>query len=129
VVATIGQHRSPLVGNILGSSISNILGAFSLGLILSPVDVVFDRSSKIYTGLLLALTSTFVVFLVLFRSFGRIGGGILVAAFVIYVISIGYCIYKGMVSPPEDDDDDDDSDTALATVSDTFVTDSDSPIR
>jgi Ca2+/Na+ antiporter len=112
VVAAIGQQRSSLaLGNILGSSISNILGAFSLGLIFSPIDVVFDRSSKIYTGLLLALTSAFAVFLLFFRSFGRIGGGILVVTFVIYVISIAYCIYRGMVSPPEDDDDDGDSDS------------------
>ena len=112
VVAAISQQRSSLaLGNVLGSSISNILGAFSLGLISSRGHVEFARSSKIYTTLLLALTSAFVVFFVLFRWLGRIAGGILVAAFVVYVISIAYCIYKGMVSPPEDDDDDSDSDS------------------
>lgn len=113
VVAAISQQRSSLaLGNILGSSISNILGAFSLGLIFSPVHVEFDRSSKIYTTLLLAFTSAFVVFLAFSTSLGRIGGGILVATFVVYVISIAYCIYKGMVAAPEDDDDDsDDSDS------------------
>ncbi len=111
MVAAVSQHRSSLaLGNILGSSISNILGAFSLGLIFSPVNVEFDHSSKIYTGLLLALTSAFVVFLAFFKSFGGIGGGLLVATFAIYVTSVAYCIYKGMVSAPEDDDDDDDSD-------------------
>jgi len=112
VVAAISQHRSTLaLGNILGSSISNVLGAFSLGLIFSPINVEFDHSSKIYTGLLLALTSAFVVILAFFKSLGRIGGGILIATFAIYVASIAYCIYKGMLSAPEDDDDDDDDDS------------------
>jgi Ca2+/Na+ antiporter len=112
VIAAISQQHSSLaLGNILGSSISNILGAFSLGLIFSPTDVVFDRSAKIYTTLLLALTTAFVIYLPFFEVFGRFGGVVLVATFVGYFISIGYCIYKGVVSPPEDDDSDSDSDS------------------
>lgn len=111
-MAAISQHHSSLaLGNVLGSSISNILGAFSLGLIFSPVDTVFDRSARIYTSLLLALTTVFVLFLAFFRGLGRIGGGLLVTTFIIYMVSIAYCIYKGVVAPPEDDDDDSDSDS------------------
>ena len=118
VAAISQQHSSLAFGNILGSSISNILGAFSLGLIFSPTDVVFDRSAKIYTTLLLALTTAFVIYLPFFQVFGRFGGAILVAAFVAYFISIGYCIYKGIVAPPEDDDDDSDSDSGSESDSD-----------
>jgi Ca2+/Na+ antiporter len=118
-VAAISQHQSSLaLGNVLGSSISNILGAFSLGLIFSPVDTVFDRSAKIYTSLLLALTSAFVIFLAFFRGLGRIGGGLLVTTFIFYMVSIANCIYKGIVAPPEDDDDDDDSDSNSDSDSD-----------
>ncbi|KAM3086060.1 hypothetical protein ACMFMG_000196 [Clarireedia jacksonii] len=108
VVAAISQHQSSLaIGNIVGSSISNILGAFSLGLISSPIDIAFDRSSKIYTTILLILTTFYVAIFSIFRSFGRIGGAILIATFGIYVVSIAYAIYKGVVAAPEDDSDSD----------------------
>jgi Ca2+/Na+ antiporter len=108
VVAAISQHQSSLaIGNIVGSSISNILGAFSLGLIFSPTDITFDRSSKIYTTILLILTTFYTVTLSTFGSFGRIGGATLVATFGIYVISIAYAIYKGIVAAPADDSDSD----------------------
>ncbi|PQE20341.1 Sodium calcium exchanger membrane region protein [Rutstroemia sp. NJR-2017a BBW] len=111
VVAAISQHQSSLaIGNIVGSSISNILGAFSLGLIFSPVDLAFDRSSKIYTTILLVLATLYATVLFTFGSFGRVGGGILVVAFAVYVVSIAYAIYKGIVAAPEDDSDSD-SDT------------------
>jgi Ca2+/Na+ antiporter len=113
VVASISQHQSPLaLGNILGSSISNILGAFSLGLIFTPKTIIFDKSAKIYTAVLLGLTSFFSLFVLFFESLGRYGGGILVATFIIYTISVAFAIYKGIVSPPVDEDSDSDSDSS-----------------
>ena len=112
VVVALSQHQSPLaVGNIIGSSISNILGAFSLGLIFSPDAIAFDRSSKIYTAVLLALTTYFVIFLSFFQGLGRFGGLLLVVTFVVYVVSIAWAIYKGIVVAPEDSDSDSDSDS------------------
>lgn len=93
------------MGNILGSTISNIIGAFGLGLIFSPADVSFDQSSKIYSAILLALTSFFAVYMLLFQALGRIGGAIFVATFIVYISSIAWAIYKGTVAPPEDEDD------------------------
>ena len=111
IVAALSQGRSTLaLGNILGSSISNILGAFSLGLIFTSGEIKFDRSSKIYTALTLLFTVIFVLILAFFKSVGRTAGGILVALFVGYVVSIGYYIYKGVMAAPEDDDDDSDDD-------------------
>ncbi|PQE23031.1 sodium calcium transporter protein [Rutstroemia sp. NJR-2017a WRK4] len=104
------EESSLAIGNIVGSSISNILGAFSLDLIFSPGDIAFDRSSKIYTTILLVLTTFYAAVLSTFGSFGRVGGGILVVAFAVYVVSIAYAIYKGIVAAPEDDSDSD-SDT------------------
>ncbi|CAL3967609.1 hypothetical protein PZA11_003863 [Diplocarpon coronariae] len=105
VVAAISQKESPLaMGNILGSSISNILGAFSLGLIFSKAQVTFDRSSKIYTGVLLGATTFFATFIVFFESLGRVGGGLLVIMFLLYIASIGWAIYRGIVEPAADSD-------------------------
>ncbi|KAI9763441.1 MAG: hypothetical protein M1840_000524 [Geoglossum simile] len=109
VIAAISQRRSNLaMGNILGSSISNILGAFSLGLIVHPGVVVFDRSSKIYSAALLGFTTILVAVLAL-GALGRVAGTILVALFAGYVISVGYGIYKDILAAPEDSDSDDDS--------------------
>ncbi|CZS92333.1 hypothetical protein WAI453_000217 [Rhynchosporium graminicola] len=119
VVAAISQRQSPLaLGNILGSSISNILGAFSLGLIFSPSAITFDRSAKIYTGILLGLTTFFSIFILFCESLGRIGGGLLLVIFVLYFISIAWAIYKGTVSPPVDSDTDSDSDSSDDSESD-----------
>ena len=120
IVAALSQGRSSLaLGNILGSSISNILGAFSLGIIFTSGEIKFDRSSKIYTALTLLFTVIFVLVLAFFKSIGRAAGGMLVALFVAYAVSIGYYIYKGVMAAPEDDDDDSDDDDDEDDDSDT----------
>lgn len=109
-MASILQHRSSLaIGNVIGSSISNILGAFSLGLLFHPGRMVFDRSAKIYTALLFLVTTSFTV-VALTKTLGRLAGGIFIGAFVIYLVSIGYAIYKGVLSAPEDSENDDSDD-------------------
>ncbi|GJN81196.1 hypothetical protein PLIIFM63780_004728 [Purpureocillium lilacinum] len=106
------------VGNIVGSAISNILGAFSLGLIFRRAGddddetQRFDRSSRMYATLLLAVT-TFVAPIMHLPGLlvWRVCGAVLVAAFVVYLCSIGWAIRKGVLSAPESDSDDDDSDS------------------
>ncbi|KAH7193896.1 uncharacterized protein B0J16DRAFT_86917 [Fusarium flagelliforme] len=94
VVASLAQGRPSLaVGNIVGSAISNIVGAFSLGLLFRPAGslVEFDRN----------------VWLVC--------GSVLIALFAIYLISIGWAISRGSLTAPEgsdDDSSDDGSDTS-----------------
>ena len=105
VVAAVIQHRSPLaIGNVVGSSISNVLGAFSLGLLFHSGPMVFDRSSKIYTALLLLLTTVFVA-LASFKQLGRVAGGIFIFVFAIYISSIAFAIYRGVLDAPEGSDD------------------------
>ena len=109
VVAAILQHRSPLaLGNVMGSTISNILGAFSLGLLFYPHGLEFDRSAKIYSALLFVVTTLFVL-LAFFHLLTRIVGGVLIAIFALYVVSVIYAIYKGVASPPELSDSDGES--------------------
>ncbi|KAJ5262182.1 hypothetical protein N7524_007487 [Penicillium chrysogenum] len=114
VIAAILQHRSPLaLGNVMGSTISNILGAFSLGLLFYPQGLEFDRSAKIYSALLFVVTTLFVV-LAFFNQLNQIVSGVLIAIFALYIVSIIYAIYKGVASPLElsnSDSDGESSDT------------------
>ncbi|KAJ5621785.1 hypothetical protein N7528_006568 [Penicillium herquei] len=111
VIAAILQHCTPLaLGNVMGSAISNILGAFSLGLLCHPGGMEFDTSAKIYSSILLGITTLFVA-LALADLLNRATGILLIAAFVIYLLSIGYAIYKGVTAAPEMSDSDSDSDS------------------
>ncbi|KAF4958767.1 hypothetical protein FGADI_2111 [Fusarium gaditjirri] len=118
VVASLAQGRPSLaVGNIIGSAISNILGAFSLGLLFRPTGsyVEFDRSSRVYTLCLLVVT-TFAAPIIYFshRMVWLVCGSILIAVFAMYLVSIGWSISRGSLTAPEGSDDgssDDESDS------------------
>jgi Ca2+/Na+ antiporter len=110
VVASLAHNRASLaIGNIIGSAIANILGAFSLGLLFYDKNksIQFDRSSRIYSLVLLVLT-TFVIPITYFsqKTTWLVCGSILIAFFAIYVGSIGWQISKGNMTAPEDTDDD-----------------------
>ncbi|CAG7563208.1 unnamed protein product [Fusarium equiseti] len=119
VAASLAQGRPSLaVGNIVGSAISNILGAFSLGLLFHPTGsrIEFDKSSRIYSICLLVVT-TFVAPIIYFpqRIIWLVCGSVLIALFAIYLISIGWAISRGSLTAPEGSDDessDDESDTS-----------------
>ncbi|KAI7769563.1 hypothetical protein LZL87_003053 [Fusarium oxysporum] len=118
VVASLARGRSSLaIGNIIGAAISNILGAFSLGLVFyergKPIE--FDRSSRIYSLFLLVLT-TFVTPVTYFSKYRiwLVCGSLLVAIFTIYLLAAGVAIGKGVLTPPEDSDDDSDDDVSDA---------------
>jgi Ca2+/Na+ antiporter len=117
VIASLARDRSSLaIGNVVGSAISNILGAFSLGLLTHKQGIKFDRSSRIYSALLLLVT-TFVAPLTYFprKYIWIVCGSILLALFVLYVVSVTWAIGRGKVTAPEgsdsDSSDDDSSDS------------------
>lgn len=72
--------------------------------------MTFDRSSKIYAALLLALTSFLILSIAFLDPFGRLEGLALVLLFIVYVPSIAWAIYRGIMTAPEDSDSDSDSD-------------------
>ncbi len=126
VVSSLAQKNPSLaLSNIYGSSIANILGSFSIGLLFAPSSLEARElsSARIYTTLLVVLY-VFIAGLALppVRKIigshagkagilrGRIIGGVLVGIFVIYVAGIAYGIYRGTVIAPEDTDSDSDSD-------------------
>ncbi|KAH0595821.1 hypothetical protein MHUMG1_06369 [Metarhizium humberi] len=111
VVSSLGQGRSSLaLGNVIGASISNILGAFSLGLLCSR-NIEFDRGSRIYSLLTLVLT-TLVVPVVYYSSrvVWIVCGSGLIVGFVVYFVSVGVAVVKGVLAAPEDSDSEDDDD-------------------
>lgn len=116
VVICILQNRSSLaIGNIIGSGISNILGAFSLGLIFRSNEeiAVFDSSARVYTLVMLLVTGL-VIGLQFFDSsaVSRTFGAVLIGIFVVYVGSVAYLIFRGrLVAPKSDSDSDSDSDS------------------
>ena len=90
-------------------SLSNILGAFSLG-IMFPQVLEADRSSKLYGGVLLIFA--FLVAGILYgNALRKPAGAVLIALFAIYLGSIAYGIYHGVMSEPEGSDSESDSDT------------------
>ncbi|PVH97370.1 hypothetical protein DM02DRAFT_616531 [Periconia macrospinosa] len=122
VIASLARNRASLaIGNIVGSAISNILGAFSLGLLFHPKDspIVFDRSSRIYSLILLVLT-TFVTPIIYSstRTIWLVCGSILIAFFAIYIGSVGWAISEGTMTAPEDSDSDDSDDSDEGNDSD-----------
>ncbi|KAI8932214.1 hypothetical protein NX059_011093 [Plenodomus lindquistii] len=108
VIAALARNRGSLaIGNIVGSSISNILGAFSLGLVFHDQNepLQFDQSSRAYSLVLLALT-TFTMPILYFPadSVWMIHGTLLIAFFVIYIVSVGWAISRGRLTAPEGSD-------------------------
>ncbi|KAK5683918.1 hypothetical protein LTS10_003781 [Elasticomyces elasticus] len=109
VFCTIRHRPSLALGNIVGSAISNILGAFSLGLIFfgqQDGSTSFDRTAKLYTVLQLAIT-VLASCLLLFgqNSKQMLTGALLVAVFAVYVISVLLAIrfgYSAAVKPSHD---------------------------
>ncbi|CAD0107146.1 unnamed protein product [Aureobasidium uvarum] len=117
VIVCILRNRSSLaIGNIIGSGISNILGAFSLGLLFrSDGEVMmYDASARVYTLGMLLIT-ILVVGVQAFDSFlaTRIFGGILIVIFVLYIGSVAYLIFKGRLTAPESDSDSDSDDESV----------------
>ncbi|KAI5476828.1 hypothetical protein MNV49_007124 [Pseudohyphozyma bogoriensis] len=124
VVASLANgERGLALGNVVGSNIANILGSFSLGLLVIPT-TAFDRSAKAYATILLAISAAVVVLSQIAggKAMGRVAGGVLVGVFGVYVASIAVGIRMGMMEAPEDSDSESDSD------SDTSDSDSDDEV-
>ncbi|TDZ55103.1 Sodium/calcium exchanger MaX1 [Colletotrichum trifolii] len=112
VVSALLQGRAPLaLGNIVGSAISNILGAFSLGLLFRKRGQAthLDRSARIYSFLLLGVTTVAIpVTLLPRRGLWLVSGIILIVAFAIYILSVAWAISRGALTAPEGSDSDGD---------------------
>ena len=100
---------------MIGAAISNILGAFSLGLLFHARGeaIEFDKSSRLYSLLLLVLTTASIpAIYARERIVWLVSGTILIFAFGVYVIVVTAAIARGLLVAPEDSDDDDDGDVS-----------------
>lgn len=115
IVASLARGRASLaLGNLVGSAISNVLGAFSLGLLFHKEGALieFDTSSRIYSLFLLILT-TFVTPITFFSTkiIWLACGATLIASFAAYIGSVGWAISRGrLIAPREEEEDSDSSD-------------------
>ena len=103
LVAVFGGHGGIALGDILGSTIANVLGSFPLGLF-GRKPLRMERSARWY-GLALLLVTALVSALLAVGPITRPIGGALVALFVGYLVVIILLIRRGLARPPLDDDD------------------------
>lgn len=98
VALSLAQRRPALaVGNVIGSSIANIFGAFALGLVFSTGTWEgFDSSSKMACGALLGLTSIVSLFALADILWNRVVAGLLLITFALYIIFVLWTIWCGM---------------------------------
>ncbi|ETS79438.1 hypothetical protein PFICI_09291 [Pestalotiopsis fici W106-1] len=106
VALSLAQKRPALaVGNIIGSTIANIFGAFALGLIFSTRNWDgFERDSKVACLGLLALTTFVSLFALADILWYRVVAVILLVIFVIYVLVVLWSIWQAMSYTKKDDD-------------------------
>ncbi|KAF3769693.1 hypothetical protein M406DRAFT_335529 [Cryphonectria parasitica EP155] len=109
VALSLAQRRPALaVGNIIGSCVANIFGAFALGLVFSTgAWEGFDRSSKAACVALLALTSVVALFALADILWNRVVAGLLLVSFVVYVVLVLWTIWRAMFYTEQPDETED----------------------
>lgn len=103
LAAVFGGHGGIALGDILGSTIANVLGSFPLGL-LARKPLQIERSARLYALGMLVVT-LLVSGLLFIGPITRPVGGALVGLFLVYLVSILLAIRRGMLQAPADDDD------------------------
>ncbi|HEU5198300.1 MAG TPA: hypothetical protein VFU32_01615 [Ktedonobacterales bacterium] len=103
LAALFGGHGGLALGDLLGSTIANVLGSFPLGL-LARKPLLIERSARVY-GVVLLVVTALVSGLLVAGPITRPIGGALVGFFLVYVLSVLLAIRRGLVTPPEDDED------------------------
>ena len=96
LVAAFTGNVGIAVGNVIGASIANILGTFSLGPLIKPLSA--SKDDRIY-ALILGIITTGVAILLFWRpQVGSPTGAILVGVFVLYVAALIWSLRKGMIA-------------------------------
>lgn len=102
ILAIGGGHPGLAVGNVIGSCLANLIGSMPLGF-LGPRPLVPDRSARIYATIMLLVTSLAAI-LMMDGRVEPLSGGVLVAVFIGYVISVLVVLKRGWLRPLDEDD-------------------------
>lgn len=119
VVASIA-HAAPnlAIGNVVGSAISNILGAFSLGILFAPSAVRFDDSSRRFSIIQAGITTVVLLLVAAVqvqhadkdaklsskRLFENVVGVSFIVIFILYFVGLSWAISRGMLAAPQGSD-------------------------
>lgn len=108
VSLSIAQARPALaVGNVVGSSVANILGAFGLGLVFSAGRWdSFDRVSKLATRGLLGFTTFVWLFALAHIMWNRVVASLLIVCFALYLFVVLWTIWQAMFYTEDHERDD-----------------------
>ncbi|CBQ72442.1 conserved hypothetical protein [Sporisorium reilianum SRZ2] len=121
VVASIAHGASDLaIANVVGSAISNVLGAFSLGILFAPTAVKFDDSSKRFAVIQAGITTVVLLLIAAVqvqhadpdaklaskRLFENVVGISLIVIFILYFVGLSWAISRGMLAAPQASDSD-----------------------
>ncbi|POS85857.1 hypothetical protein EPUL_002518 [Erysiphe pulchra] len=99
ILASLIQSKPSLgLGNIIGSTISNVLGAFSLVLLFHKGRLNFDRGAKVFATVSFIMTTLFNL-LTWQDKMGVEEGISLLVAFSVYIFCIASAVYEGMIKP------------------------------
>ena len=106
LAALFGGHGGIALGDIIGSTIANVLGSFPLGLF-GRKPLVMEPAARAYAAGMAVVTLIVAGLLYAGPITKPVGGG-LIAIFVVYVATTLLALRRGLVPAPVDDDDDDD---------------------
>lgn len=96
LVAVFSGSPAIAVGNVIGASIANLTGSFSLGLLARPIAIAReDRRFALATLLITALAAA----LLMRGQIGRTEGALLLTVFIVYFVALAYLLIKGLAQP------------------------------
>lgn len=93
VIAALRRHADVAVGNVLGSNIFNLLGILGVSALLQPLPV-HARILQFDQWIMLGASLLLLLFLYTGRRLSRLEGGILVAAYGVYV-GLSFTVFGG----------------------------------
>lgn len=97
------QNHTPIgLGNVIGSSISNILGGLGVAMLMHS-DMTFAACAKFYAGASFIAASVFLV-LGSTSSLDFTGGIFFMVFFSVYIAAVGGAIYEGFLTLPDEED-------------------------
>lgn len=87
VIAGLKGKSDIVIGNVVGSSVFNILSIVGLTALISPIslELVAPRLAAVDVWVMLAVTFLFIVYLLLFRRIRKLEGILMIIAYAVFI--------------------------------------------